>query len=338
LGQALTGGKTLGQMLIESEDYKAWAENTGRSQKSSFRHKMSSLYGPDAYGIKTTITSSAVGSSTPGILTPQRVPGIVKPGVRAMRIRDLIPRFPTASNAIEWVKENVFTNAASPTAETISKPESALTFNIDSATVKTIAHWIPAAKQVLDDFAQLQAYVEMRLIEGLKDVEDYEIIAGDGTGQHLSGFSTEATAYDTARNVAGDTRLDKLNHAISQIEDVLHFADGILVHPRDWRAMQLIKTDTGGANTGEYILGGPKMNAEPTVWGLPVATSTAVTQGTFYVGSFQRHVALFDRMMATIDVSTEHSDYFIRNLVAIRAEERLALVVYRADALVYGSF
>ena len=43
-------------------------------------------------------------------------------------------------------------------------------------------------------------------------------------------------------------------------------------------------------------------------------------------------------MDATIDISTEHSDFFTKNLVAVRAEERLAFVVYRTTALVYGSF
>jgi HK97 family phage major capsid protein len=338
LGSPFQITKSIGETLVGLDAYKEWVQRIGTSQKSGFQHRVSSLWPTSDYGVKTTITSSAVGSSTPGILVPERIAGVVKPGVRRLRVRDLIPRFPTTNNAIEWVRENAFTNAASPTAETVSKPESALTFVIDSVPVRTIAHWIPAAAQVIADFGQLQAYIETRLIEGLKDIEDNEIVAGDGTGQHLSGFSTEATAYDTARNVAGDTRIDRLNHAISQVEDVLHEADGIILHPRDWRAIQLIKTDNGGANTGEYILGGPVGNADPMLWGLHVATTTAITAGQFFVGAFQRYVAIHDRMDARIDVSTEHADFFIRNLVAIRAEERIALSVLRADALIFGSF
>jgi hypothetical protein len=57
-----------------------------------------------AHEFKTTITSAAVGSSTPGILTPERMAQIVKPGVESFRMRDLIPRFPTNNNSVEWVK------------------------------------------------------------------------------------------------------------------------------------------------------------------------------------------------------------------------------------------
>lgn len=289
-------------------------------------------------GIKTTITSATIGSSTPGILVPERVPGIVKAGVRRVRVRDLLPRFETSNNAVEFVKENVFTNASSPTAETISKPESALTFTIDSEPVRTIAHWIPAAKQVLDDFPALRGFIDQRLIEGLKDTEDAEILYGAGTGSHLNGLSNEATAYDTARNVAADTKIDKANHYISQIEDANLSATGLVMKNSDWRAIQLLKDDVGGANTGAYLLGGPRGDAEPMLWGLPVATSQAVQAGHLFCGAFATHTAIWDRMDAVVEIATEHADYFIRNMIAILAEERLALTCYRADAVVYGAF
>jgi HK97 family phage major capsid protein len=336
--------KTLGEMVVDAEAVKELAQQMrpGGSwisgKRASLPLKSFFLNGPLTLEQKTTITSAAVGSSTPGILVPQRIPGIVKPGVRAVRVRDLMPRFTTTNNAVEFVRENVFTNLASPTAESISKPESALTFTIDSATVRLIAHWIPASRQVLDDFGALQSFIDQRLIEGLKDVEDYEIVAGDGTGQHLSGLSTEATAYDTARNVAGDTRIDRLNHALAQLEDVNLIPDGIILHPQDWRAIQLIKTEPNGANTGEYLLGGPAGLAAAVIWGVPVSTTTAVTPGTFYCGAFQRYCAVYDRMDARVDISTEHSNFFVQNLVAVRAEERLAFVQTLAAATIYGSF
>lgn len=334
--------KSIGQTVVESDGIKEFVGrmkaadgNAGYMRGLSYSVPMKSLFVGEE---KTTITSATVGSSTPGILVPQRVPGIVKPGIRRVRVRDLIPRFPTTSNAIEFVKENVFTNAASPVAETISKPESALTFTIDYENVRTVAHWIPAAKQVLDDFAGLQAYINQRLIEGLKDEEDNQILTGDGAGAHLAGMILNSGTYDTGRNVAGDTYIDKLNHAISQIEDANLEATGIVLSATDWRKIQLIKEDSAAANTGKYLLGGPVGNATPTLWGLPVATTTAMPTGKFFVGAFERYTALWDRMDARVDVSTEHAEFFIRNMVAIRAEERLALTIYRNDAVLYGSF
>ncbi len=39
-----------------------------------------------------------------------------------------------------------------------------------------------------------------------------------------------------------------------------------------------------------------------------------------------------------VEVSTEHADFFTRNLVAVRCEERIALAIKQAGALIYGDF
>ena len=258
--------------------------------------------------------------------------------MRALRVRDLLPRFPTSNNAVEWVKENVFSNAASPqTSEGSDKAESALTFTIDSAPVRTIAHWIPVSRQAMDDFAALRQYLEVRLVEGLRDKEDSQLLTGDGTGVNISGLVTEATAYNTGLNISGDQRIDKLAHSFTQLWESGRTPTGIVLHPRDWHAILLIKAETGGSNTGEYLMGPPNAIADPALWGVPVATSTAMTQGTFLVGDF-RMAAVWDRMEAVVEISDSHSDYFIKNLLAVRAEERLTLTVFQSDAFIYGSF
>ena len=62
----------------------------------------------------------------------------------------------------------------------------------------------------------------------------------------------------------------------------------------------------------------------------------SITQGHYLVGAYRTQAAVFDRQQATIELSREHSDYFVKNLVAILCEERLTLVVFRPDAFVYG--
>ena len=63
-----------------------------------------------------------------------------------------------------------------------------------------------------------------------------------------------------------------------------------------------------------------------------------MTVDKFLTGAFQLGAQIFDREDANVEISTEDSDNFRKNLVTIRAEERLALAVYRPEAFVKGDF
>jgi HK97 family phage major capsid protein len=94
-----------------------------------------------------------------------------------------------------------------------------------------------------------------------------------------------------------------------------------------------IKTDDGA-----YLSAGPFSKTPPTLWGRPVVPTTACPEGEFVVLNGTQAAQIFDRMEAEVLISSEHSDLFVRNQVAIRAEKRLALVIKRASAIVHGTF
>jgi HK97 family phage major capsid protein len=100
----------------------------------------------------------------------------------------------------------------------------------------------------------------------------------------------------------------------------------------------LIKQSGSGISSGQYIFANPHQRTGPTIWGVPIVSSFSMPESQFLVGAFAMAAAIHDRADATVEVSREHSDFFIRNMVAILVEERLALTVYRPDALVFGGF
>jgi HK97 family phage major capsid protein len=284
-------------------------------------------------GVKA-ITSLTSGDGAAGdLIVPTRVPGIIRQPDRAMTIRDLLSVGRTTSNSIEYVQETGFTNNAAPVAEGAQKPESSLEFTLQSSPVRTIAHWIQASKQVLADVPALQSYIDTRLRFGLEIEEEEQILAGDGTGQNLLGLIPQATAFDTNRRRVGDTRIDIVRRAMTQVRLAEYRPDAIVLHPSDWEEIELTKTTEGA-----YIWANPRGLLGPTLWGLPVIDTTAVEEGEFLVGNFRMSSQIWDREDATVDISTEDRDNFIKNMVTIRAEERLALTVYRPEALIYGDF
>jgi HK97 family phage major capsid protein len=61
-------------------------------------------------------------------------------------------------------------------------------------------------------------------------------------------------------------------------------------------------------------------------------------EGTFVTGAFGLGVQLYDREQANIRIAEQHADFFVRNAVAILAEERLAMAVKRPESVVVGTF
>ncbi|MBN1086547.1 phage major capsid protein [Erwinia aphidicola] len=285
----------------------------------------------DAKTFNKSLGSDA--GSAGSLIQPMQVPGIVMPGLRRLTIRDLLAQGRISSNSLEYVREEVFTNNAASVEEKQLKPESDITFSKQTANVKTVAHWIQASRQVMDDAPMLQSYVNNRLMYGLALAEERQLLNGDGSGDDLEGLNHVATAYDASLNATGDTRADIIAHAVYQVTESEFSASGIILNPRDWHSIALLKD-----GEGRYIFGGPQAFAANVMWGLPVVPTKAQTAGTFTVGGFDLASQVWDRMDATIEVSREDRDNFVKNMLTILCEERLALAHYRPTAIIKGTF
>jgi HK97 family phage major capsid protein len=235
---------------------------------------------------------------------------------------------PTDKNAIAYMKETTFTNASAMVAEGGTKPESTLVFDAVTDPVQKVAHWIPATTEILEDVPSLQAYIDTRLRQGLELTEEDQLLNGDGTAPNISGIlDRSGLATDQARGA--DTNADAILKQITAIETATSMpVDGIIMHPTNWQTIQLSKSADG-----QYYGDGPFASPQrPTLWGRPIAVTTAVALNTAVVGAFKTAARIFRRGGVKVHVSNSHSDFFIKNLVAILAEERLALAVYRPAA------
>ena len=205
-----------------------------------------------------------------------------------------------------------------------------MTFTLANAAVVTLGHWIPASRQVLSDAAMLQGHIQSRLTYGLKLVEEQQLLRGDGTAGTLNGLNNQAAAYN--RGVTNDTMLDTLLKALLQVSLSNYEASGYVLNPIDWYTAMLLK-DT----TNRYLFSNPQDMVQPRIWAKPVVASQTQTAGKFLCGAFNLGAQIWDREDATVRISENVNDHFIKNMVAILAEERLALTVYRSTAFVYGN-
>jgi HK97 family phage major capsid protein len=286
---------------------------------------------------KTTITSAAVGQMVTGVLQIDRSPGITMEARQVLKVRDLLNAAPTTMQVVDFVKVNTPMSIASPVVEASTKPENTVTFTSISEKVRTIATWIPATKQILDDFVELNSFISSTLPYYVNLEEELQLLSGDGTGENLRGLLTQATPFSTSllSAASGWNKIDIVGRAIQQITAAKELDPTfIIVHPNDWFGMRLQKD-----GFGRYILGDPQTNVAPSLFGLDVVYTTSIANGTFLIGSGSPIASqIRDRMEMQVEVSTEHQDYFVKNLVAVRAEKRMVLIVKRPASYVTGTF
>lgn len=315
IGPLSSSEKSLGAELVNSDGFRSFtkgARSSGQLDVGSFHRKVSNIVS---------------GSWSVG---PDFRPVVAAPGQPRLTLRNLIPSYSTVSNLVEWPYESATSGGADyQVNEGDTKPQSDFTYTLQQAPVCTLAHWIAASKQLVDDGVAFGSYIDNRVLYLLQAKTERELLYGSGSSGHLKGICPQASvASGTPTNL-----IDATAAAISQLAALGFYADGIVANPVDFWAARQLKA----SGSGVYLVGDPLNPLPSTLWGLSVSLSAAINQGHFLVGVFANESGIFDRQQATLEISREHADFFTRNMVAILAEERLALAVFRPDAFCYGS-
>lgn len=323
-GQGGRGGgssaRSVGQIVAEAEDVRRFAS--------------SGAVGTMRIEVNNAITS--LSGSAGALIWSDRETEIVGMPRRRLRIRDLLMPGRTSSNLIEYARQVTRTNNAAAVTEGAQKPESSYAWERDEAAVRTIAHWIPVSRQALDDAPQLQSEIDGELRYGLDLEEERQMLRGEGgsaSPKELDGLVENATAFAPAFTPEHETAIDTLRLAILQAELAEYAADGLVLNPIDWTRIELTKN-----GQYDYLLANPIGIIGPTLWSRPVIPTQSMTEAEFLVGAFRAAATIYDRMGVEVVISSEDRDNFVKNMLTVRAEKRLAVAIKRAAALVYGEF
>jgi HK97 family phage major capsid protein len=303
--------KSLGQMFVASDGYK------NARDKKSFEVRLNEF---DFLEAKTLMETGA-GFAPQSIRTGR----VVDYAHRRPVVADLIPQTPTDQAAIVYMEETTFTNNAATRAEGGQAGESALAYTERSKGVREIATFLPVTEIQIEDVSQAQSLIDNRLLTMLSLVEEDQLLTGDDNAPNLGGFHTIVTQ---AQAKGADPVPDAIYKGMTKVR-ATGFAEpsAAVLHPNDWQDIRLLRTVEG-----IYIWGSPAEAGPERVWGLPVVVTTAETENTALLGDFQLYSEIFRRRGANIKVSNSHSDYFIKGKLAVRADERIALAIYRATA------
>ena len=357
--------QTIGDMFVASDEFKSLGGGrNGANMPAPWQVKTSLT--THNYNVKDVFSAMPTAGNLSGFQrgsglgdfgSVQRDPMVASP-MRTKRVRDLFPVRRTTAQVIEYFRQLGFTsisaadfaafpgysgnNDAAAVPERSGdafglKPQSSFQFVGEQAPVRTLAHWEAAHRNVLADEPQLRSIIDNELLYGLRLLEDNQILNGDGAGENLKGvLQTTGIQLYNHNSVAAalaapkDTKADGLRRAATLSFLAYYEPSGIVMHPNDWEDIELTKD----AN-GQYLVAvSVAMGGEPRVWRMPVVETPAIAEGTALVGAFGTGAQLYDREDASIRISEQHSDFFIRNAIVILAEQRLALAVKRPEAFV----
>jgi len=323
-----------GEQFVLSREYRELKSNGAfQSSLNRVQFGVNLLDGTSLIEWKDLLYGSSA-TSGGAFVQNDRLPGMIDIRQREVRMLDIVPRLTTSSDTVEYVQENTFTNAAAFTAEatattgtTGEKPESALAYATATATVRTLAHWIPITNRMLDDAPAVRGLINSRLLMGLNLTLESQIVSGDGTGDNFTGIL--ATSGICIQAAGTDSVLDRMFKGRGQVRVTGRgIPSAYIIHPNDWAAIRLARQNVATGTLGDYLMGPPSQVGAVTVWGIPVVESDVETENTVLVGDFAQGCSLFDREQAAIRVGTI-GDQFIRNMQTILAELRAAFVVWR---------
>jgi HK97 family phage major capsid protein len=309
-------GSTIGQRLVSSPDFKKFCESKGSRHATFTFEDVGKL-------------SRATGL-TAGLTSIDKVPGVIEKGVQLPMVGDLFHESPTQNATVRWIRENSFTNAAAAVAEEGQKPEATWDLTEVDSPVRKIAVIGRITEELLDDVAGARDYFNSRLAYQIQAKEDSELLNGDGTGARITGVLN--TPGIQTQPQGGDTVPDAILKGITKIRSGAFVEpSAIVMHPVDFQNLVLMKDRNGQYYSGGLFQNsyGQQFTPRQTIWQLPTVLTTFIAQGTCLVGAFTLGATIYRRQGLTIETSNSDASDFQFNRIAIRAEERLTLAVYR---------
>lgn len=235
-------------------------------------------------------------------------------------IRDLFGAETISGSTLVYLVEGAMQGAPAVTAEGAEKPQ----IHFADPTPKTVslakvACHIKESDEYINDYPFLASAINGRLLYELGLVEQGKLVTD------LLGTSGIQTGTYAATGTATDIA-DAILQAAMDVQASTGFAaDAVALNPADWYILR-----TGKYNNGTYYGGGYFGDQTiPNIWGIPVCVSASVTSGTVIVGAFKTCASVVQNGGVSVEAVNTNEDDFVKNLMTIRAEERLALAVRR---------
>ena len=289
-----------------------------------------------AFEIKADMTMNADYSGE--VVPADRVPGFKFDPNRPQNMRQIIPNGSTGSDVVRFVKESGYSNGAAAKAEGATLGQTDFDMTATSVNVEKIGTYLRISEEMLADTAQLTSYISNRVPAKLLEVEDDQILGGNGSSPNLNGLYNSGTNFDTSSNGAFYQSVDSANEfdvlvaAINQLALSNYKPNYILLNPTDFHKILLLKD-----SQSRYLKDQVYAGLQPSFMGVPVIINNEVNAGSFLVGDFNS-CQLWIRENLSVSFHREDGTNIRDGFVTVRCQERVALATYLPLGIIDGTF
>jgi HK97 family phage major capsid protein len=246
-----------------------------------------------------------------------------------LNLLDVVPMVPVTTETVEYVYEETFTNAAVETAEGDAAGEGVSTWNKTSVTCVWVPFSIPATKQILTDEPRMQAFLQNRLLYGVKARLQNQLINGNGQGENLKGITYWPSILTHRSGADSDYPFDVVHKAMTAVRIQtygMYEPQVLLVHPNDLELMTLAKD-----GMDRYYYGGPQADTTRPVWGMTPISHPDISQGSPIVCDINA-CECYVREDVNLSVTDSHADNFTKGIIQFLAQGRFAFAILERRA------
>jgi HK97 family phage major capsid protein len=331
-----------GDRFIQSPGWKAIRDPMQRSKEFT-----TGLVDVGSIALKGTLLE---GAGSPGadsggglIPAPQVVDGVVTTLFQPLSFEGLLLAGVATGNTIRYAIEGTATSGAAGVREGGEKPESTIGVGTTDEPIKKIATSIVTSDELLEDERAVQQFVNSRLTVFVGVEVERQLFRGTSSSAEVEGIFSRGIPIYAGGTAAGNVPEQLFKAMNGTRGSAFVEPEWVAMHPTDWEAMRLLKDDNaqyygGGPFMGQYGnanqagAGAQITGASDYLWGKPIYVTSAIGgAGTALIGS-RASAQVWSRGGLRVEASNSHSSFFTADLVAIRAERRLGLTVYRPDA------
>jgi HK97 family phage major capsid protein len=333
-----------GDVFVRSAGWKSVSDPSSRGQQWS-----TGLVEVGPLQMKGTLLegSGSPGSGSGGglLATPQVVPGVVETLFQPLTLESLFGSGVATGNTVRYALEGTATSGAAGVAEGGLKPESTLGLSVRDEPVKKIATSIVLSDEIAEDAPSVQTFLNQRLSLFVNIETERQLLRGAAGGNEIQGLLTSRSVPIYAGGTAAGNKAEQIFKAMNGLRGSAFLEpEWVIVHPTDYEAIRLLKDTAnqyygGGPFLGSYgnptqvAASGQVTGAIDSLWGKAVYVTPIVGAGTAVAGT-RAGATVWSRGGLSVEITNSHSDLFVRNLLAMRAERRAALSVYRPGAFV----